>query len=385
MDFNNLKLQGSLMQVKTKVALIASAITVCSMFAVSIITWKVNKTNALKSAIEAQANELRVVDMLIERINKDSKASILSLVTILEQIPPTKLSSKNDVIYTTGPIFKLHQEASRTSASYIGLPSGEIVTNTIFENQPYKDFGIIGGEGSDFDVTKRPWYIGAVEKKGLFQTDVYIDVGLNIPVVSYVYPIFRNNALVFVAGVDIPLSSLQEHFDDFAAKNNADIFIMGENNIPFAASNHELIFKDDVFFKQIRTLSDSTADFEDFTIEHNGVTQLAQCKTSKDTQFALYTLCSMNPLANTQDPIIKLGILQFALGFAFAIIAGLILYVVISRLLSPLHSISNAILAFFAYLNHEKTQVQTLNIPLKMNLARLLMPLTATLKRPNNL
>lgn len=82
------------MQVKTKVALIASAITVCSMFAVSIITWKVNKTNALKSAIEAQANELRVVDMLIERINKDSKASILSLVTILEQIPPTKLSSK---------------------------------------------------------------------------------------------------------------------------------------------------------------------------------------------------------------------------------------------------------------------------------------------------
>ncbi|MGX3098696.1 methyl-accepting chemotaxis protein [Helicobacter sp. 23-1046] len=174
---------------------------------------------------------------------------------------------------------------------------------------------------------------------------------------------------------------MQEHFDDFAAKNNADIFIMGENNIPFAASNHELIFKEDPFFQQIRKISDSTADFEDFTIEHNGVVQLAQCKTSKDTQFALYTLCSMNPLANTHDPITQLGILQFLLGLGFAVVAGFILYLVINYLLSPLNHISNAILAFFAYLNHEKTQTQMLNITSKDEFGTIAMAINDNIKK----
>ena len=80
-----------------------------------------------------------------------------------------------------------------------------------------------------YDARTRPWYIGAVEARGLFWTDVYIFFTDRKPGVTAAMPVFDDNdQLIGVLGADIELDELCNFFKDLTIGRNGQALIVDQ-------------------------------------------------------------------------------------------------------------------------------------------------------------
>lgn len=345
--------------VKTRVALIASLIIAVAIIGLSIGNMIMNKKVSMGNALHAQAEQLHAVDLILQDVNMRSATALKGLASMIESMPYEKLDSKEEIIANVGPLLKGHRLTAGLLGSYIGLPTGEIIEDNITNTT--KPFSVRGGQGQSYNAAQRGWYIGAVKNNGLFQTEVYQDDVTGEPSVTYAMPIHKNGRLIGVVGVDILLTSLQKVFDDLSA-TGSNIFALDNANIPYVATNKDIILKELPIFKQIATISSQTKDYEDFVVNDNGIDKITQCKTSKSSEFATYTLCSFEPIENIEGPITRIGYIQIGVGLISALVISLMLYAAVGYYLKPLTQISRGLVDFFAFLNHEKSHAAKIGI-----------------------
>lgn len=350
--------------IKTKVALTASAITVVAMICLSIIGATLNKNNLFNNITDGQANELRIIDLILQDNNESAKRSLQALATKISSMPASVFDNKEKMAEKIGPLLHLHKTSMGFSASYIGIPSGELIESTIDTDKAGKEYGIRGGadDKDKFNATTRPWYIGSLKNSGLFQTEVYKDIVTGELGFTYAMPVYKNNKFIGVVAIDTILKTLQDSFNYFATNNNSNIFALDSRNVPFAATDDTIIMQKNDFFNQIKHYSDQTKDFEPFQIMDGSVEKIAQCRSFNHKEFASYTLCSLKPVSEIEKPIAKVGYIQIFMGTVFAIIASMILYLVVSVFLKPLQTISDGLVNFFRLLNYETKVAKTINI-----------------------
>lgn len=77
-----------------------------------------------------------------------------------------------------------------------------------------------------FDPTGRDWYKKAIEKKDVIWTDPYIDTGDGDLVISAAKPIYKENELVGVLGIDVSLKNLAEELNSIKIGENGSIVIL---------------------------------------------------------------------------------------------------------------------------------------------------------------
>lgn len=72
-----------------------------------------------------------------------------------------------------------------------------------------------------------PYYFGAVNAKKPFWSDIYVDVDNHISMISLSSPIYKNNKLIGVAGVDISMESLKQALKDIQSMfAGSEIFLL---------------------------------------------------------------------------------------------------------------------------------------------------------------
>jgi methyl-accepting chemotaxis protein len=64
--------------------------------------------------------------------------------------------------------------------------------------------------GSDYDISTREWYTSAVESDKAIISEPYVDSSTGKMVVSVVSPVFSNNGIIGVFGIDLSLDQLNE-------------------------------------------------------------------------------------------------------------------------------------------------------------------------------
>ena len=349
--------------IKTKVALIATAVIVLGIITLSIITMAMQKTHSMDNTMSSQANELRVVDLILQDSNKKYATALQGLAQTIESLPASVFDDEDTAAKAIGSYLKQHRHSSGTLSSYVGLPSGAIIESDATTDERGLLYSARGGKyTSDYNATQRPWYTGAVEKRGLYQTGVYEDSVTKEPNMSYAYPVIKNGKVVGVVGIDILLSTLQNYFNFLHKENSSNLFVLDDNNIPYLATDTSYIMNKNAMFDEVARQSARTGDFAPFELNDHGVTRLVQCKTSNDKKFSIYTLCNFEPLDSIEQPIRKQGYVQVGVGLLFALLTSATIFGLVSFFLRPIDKIQTGLKDFFAFLNHEKKNVHTINI-----------------------
>ena len=347
------------LNIKAKVVLTASIVVIIAVISLSVISMIMNKSNTIARFTETQANELRVINRLIQNTNMQSKIALDGLLHEIEAMPISEIDTPDKLLAKVGPLLKTHQLATGTLLTYIGLPDGRFAKYTPNSGRLYT---IAGGIGSSLDITTRSWYKGAIEADGLFQSTVYEDQITGMSCFTYAIPFKINGKLVAVLGVDILLSDLQKNFDKISEENNTNIFALDSNDTTYAATDKSIILKHDALFSRIANQSKQIKNLEPFIYHDNGNDKYAQCLNYDDVNFANYTLCSVEDASDIEDPIFKAGVIQLLLGAIFAIVASAVLYFLINYLLKPIELIQKGLDSFFSYLNHESKVAHPIQI-----------------------
>ena len=95
----------------------------------------------------------------------------------------------------------------------------------------------------NFDPRKRPWYIKAVSTESPSFSDIYNHFVFKEPTITASYPIYENNELIGVFGVDYLLTWLGKTLSSLPIGNSGQIFVVNSNNQLVASSSDEKIFK----------------------------------------------------------------------------------------------------------------------------------------------
>lgn len=95
----------------------------------------------------------------------------------------------------------------------------------------------------NFDPRKRPWYIKAESTKSPSFSDIYNHFVFKEPTITVSYPIYENNNLIGVFGVDYLLTWLGKTLSSLPIGNSGQIFVVNSNNQLVASSSNEKIFK----------------------------------------------------------------------------------------------------------------------------------------------
>ena len=95
----------------------------------------------------------------------------------------------------------------------------------------------------NFDPRKRPWYIKAVSTESQSFSDIYNHFVFKEPTITASYPIYENNELIGVFGVDYLLTWLGKTLSSLPIGNSGQIFVVNSNNQLVASSSDEKIFK----------------------------------------------------------------------------------------------------------------------------------------------
>ena len=343
------------LNIKTKVALIATAVIIFGIIALSVITTTMQKSHSMNSSITSQANELRVVDLLIQNANQQSAIALDGLAQSIESLPASTFLDEEETIKAIGAFLKQHRHASGALSSYVGLPSGVTIESNETTDSGGLAYRLKGGKYTNdgYNSTQRPWYVGAMKNNGFFQTGVYPNSVTGEPNISYSTPVLKNGKVVAVVGVDVLLSTLQHYFNFLHRENNSNLFVLDDQNIPYLATDTSYIMKKNAIFDEVAKKSANTGDFAPFELDDHGVTRIVQCKTSNDKKFSLYTFCKFESFESIEKPIERQGYIQMGIGLLFALLTSAVIFGLVSFFLRPIDKIQTGLKDFFAFLNHE--------------------------------
>lgn len=210
----------------------------------------VQLNSQLQSQIQDQLKKSMTQADQLNRLNVDEwRADILDV---------ENTTSRERVFYTN--LFNFPDIAM----SYVGLPDGsfygarriqageiQIVRNDdstghesfYFKTNELGDAKAFVEKFSNFDPRKRPWYMKAKEVGKPVFTDIYSHFVLKEPTITASYPVYENNQLVAVFGVDYVLTWMTQSLKNLPLGTHGEAFIVDQENRLVATSSGDSIFK----------------------------------------------------------------------------------------------------------------------------------------------
>ncbi len=183
-----------------------------------IVQSEANRIDAVIKVIEKSVDDLAVVSTETFNFNKKNDKTYLKNYerTIVE--PVVKKMGENTpgnmsvYVYLNPPLFNTLYGAWYTEGK-----------DGLFEKQPL-------GAMSDFEpgTEGMDWYFGAIKTKNGLWSDIYEDVDLKIPMITFSKPAFIQNKLFAVAGMDISFDGLKKIVNSLKVYNTGKAFLVNE-------------------------------------------------------------------------------------------------------------------------------------------------------------
>ena len=119
---------------------------------------------------------------------------------------------------------------SGIDSCYVALPSGVMILADNHASSKFAEDGSI----MPIEMTQRPWYKGAVEKGGVYFTDVSSDVFTGNVGIMCAAPVYSGGRLVAVVGADLLLNNMAESVADSGEGDDFSCIVNDQGHVVFS-------------------------------------------------------------------------------------------------------------------------------------------------------
>ena len=347
--------------IKTKIACLVGALMVIALLGIGLITFFVTRSNTLELAAHTQANNVKMADAIIADFMTTNFKATQELGNMILEMPYEKLATQEAVMENVGPLLRSFRVGGNFMSAGIGRENGElIVSDTESDKEKISHYSY--GKAHNYDVRTRDWYIEAKKQNGIYISPAYEDTLTHLPCFTFAYPLYKDGKFIGILSLDLMLEQLQDHFNAIPV----NVFALDSIHVPFAASNKEILLKENENFKALYAETAKQGNYKNILFDYisNNKTErkMATCNHAS-VQGQAYSVCTLEDLSMIQKPIWDMAALQSILVVLMSAISVIVLFVVLYIYLKPVETIKKSLLTFFAFLNHEvKTAPKPLHI-----------------------
>ncbi len=347
--------------IKTKIACLVGALMVIALLGIGLITFFVTRSNTLELAAHTQANNVKMADAIIADFMATNFKATQELGNMILEMPYEKLATQEAIMQNVGPLLRSFRVGGNFMSAGIGRENGElIVSDTESDKEKISHYSY--GKAHNYDVRTRDWYIEAKKQNGIYISPAYEDTLTHLPCFTFAYPLYKDGKFIGILSLDLMLEQLQDHFNAIPV----NVFALDSIHVPFAASNKEILLKENENFKALYTETAKQGNYKNILFDYvsNNKTErkMATCNHAS-VQGQAYSVCTLEDLNMIQKPIWDMATLQSILVVLMSAISVIVLFVVLYIYLKPVETIKKSLLTFFAFLNHEiKTAPKPLHI-----------------------
>ncbi len=347
--------------IKTKIACLVGALMVIALLGIGLITFFVTRGNTLELAAHTQANNVKMADAIIADFMTTNFKATQELGNMILEMPYEKLATQEAVMENVGPLLRSFRVGGNFMSAGIGRENGElIVSDTESDKEKISHYSY--GKAHNYDVRTRDWYIEAKKQNGIYISPAYEDTLTHLPCFTFAYPLYKDGKFIGILSLDLMLEQLQDHFNAIPV----NVFALDSIHVPFAASNKEILLKENENFKALYAETAKQGNYKNILFDYisNNKTErkMATCNHAS-VQGQAYSVCTLEDLSMIQKPIWDMATLQSILVVLMSAISVIVLFVVLYIYLKPVETIKKSLLTFFAFLNHEvKTAPKPLHI-----------------------
>ena len=347
--------------IKTKIACLVGALMVIALLGIGLITFFVTRSNTLELAAHTQANNVKMADAIIADFMTTNFKATQELGNMILEMPYEKLATQEAVMENVGPLLRSFRIGGNFMSAGIGRENGElIVSDTESDKEKISHYSY--GKAHNYDVRTRDWYIEAKKQNGIYISPAYEDTLTHLPCFTFAYPLYKDGKFIGILSLDLMLEQLQDHFNAIPV----NVFALDSIHVPFAASNKEILLKENENFKALYAETAKQGNYKnilfDYISSNKTERKMATCNHAS-VQGQAYSVCTLEDLSMIQKPIWDMATLQSILVVLMSAISVIVLFVVLYIYLKPVETIKKSLLTFFAFLNHEvKTAPKPLHI-----------------------
>ncbi|MTV48744.1 HAMP domain-containing protein [Heliobacillus mobilis] len=200
MTFSDTNVRTKLMALVLLPVLFALMVVGLLTYSAARETLQENVQSSLKSQAKNHAQELEI-------LLREGETVVSDLVDLLDakQLTPTEQAALQTNLNQTHP---------ELLDSYVGYEDGHYV------------FGSGWTPPNDFDVRKRPWYIGAMAAPAISYSEAYIDAETKKTVITISKKLVVGNNTIGVVGADIELSKIQAAVAGVKVENSGFAYLV---------------------------------------------------------------------------------------------------------------------------------------------------------------
>ncbi|WP_199769740.1 cache domain-containing protein, partial [Helicobacter trogontum] len=337
--------------IKTKIACLVGTLMIISLLIIGLITFIVTRRNTLELTAHTQINNVKIADTIIANFMITHLKAAQEFGNIILEMPYEKLATQEAIMENVGPLLRSFRIGGNFTSAGVGRENGELVASDTESDQEKIDYYSYG-KAYNYDVRTRDWYIKAKQQNGVYISPAYEDALTHLPCFTFAYPLYKDGKFIGVLSLDLMLDQLQESFDVLPV----NVFALDTAQIPFAATDKELLLKENANFKVLYAESLKQGNYKNIVFDYvsNNTTKRKMATCSHTNMHGqTYSVCTLEDLSALQKPIWDMATLQSILVALMSIISVIILFVVLYFYLKPIETIKKSLLTFFAFLNHE--------------------------------
>ncbi|WP_051251651.1 sensor domain-containing diguanylate cyclase [Psychrilyobacter atlanticus] len=215
------------MNIKRKIFTLTFFTAIIPILIISLITFSIFSEKLKK--VENQK-----IDLLNQAIEKTLNKEIDTSSEMLKYLSYTYTNKDNHLkggkIDTTDENRQIHmlhhmENLAKLEKTLKFIAFGTADKKMIFDNSAGNQ-----NLSADYDPTTRPWYIGALNSKGVYLSDVFTHIGTGNPIVTLSKKVVSNGKVVGVLAAMVDLSHLSEEISKYKIGTSGTFFIVDENN-----------------------------------------------------------------------------------------------------------------------------------------------------------
>ncbi|QKF68353.1 Cache sensor-containing MCP-domain signal transduction protein [Arcobacter venerupis] len=327
--------------IKSKLLILLFVSISCSFLILGFYNTK-NKYNAEYSLIKQK--ELDLSQNTSKFINSYLESKIRIIEAVTNGIVDENLDISNKVLISK---LLLAEESGAFASSYVGIQeNGDLIkSNGILKNIAK----------TNYDARLRPWYKKAIEVNKAGVTEPFIDNTTKRLIITVFAPLKKDGVTIGIVGADIFLDTVVDTILNLKIGDFGFAYLLSEDGTTLIHKNKELLNKENIIFKQIKTELDN--DFGQ-AIE-NDIERIAAY--SKIPVVSWYLVVELDKESIFTD-ITKNIIHDIMLYIILLIVILLFIYLSLLKALKPLKILENGLFNFFKYLKGEEENITKLNI-----------------------
>lgn len=322
--------------IANKISLMLILALFISFSAISLASYNTAHDKTIDLVIQTQKQILKDVKVMLTNFFESNQYAIEKMADSL-----AKVGEKSDGERNADGINLALYQAKAVSGKEISLIYAGYEDGAMFRSN--------GQSKAGYDPRVRGWYKQAKAEGRPTYTDPYMAASLNAMVITFAAPI-KN---VGVAGIDASIEALSDNISQISKTAYSYAFVVDQNGNIIIHPDKDLVGKPNDIAKSI------IKQYQEKKFDENGLIAYKNNKNEdvyaymlelNDKGWFAVTAMDQNIFTSHTLPILKI---QLILAAIFIFVLSVIVHFLLKRSLSPINTITSALISFFKFLNFE--------------------------------